>query len=374
MLSPLSLLKRSWDGIGIIQNGKFGDLEDPLDAYDTSAGTIGLRAISEKLGMYTNIDEYLTDIDNLVDSYLAKNPGNYHIKHITDQFLELCKREVKNISMCPDCYDIWLTSSSSDYFTKVCSKPHLLVFVNLDDSPLWPAKVMELNGTVVTVVFFGDHTQADILADKCILYPERFPGRQVKNEDILSAREELSKYIENVKERFDFVPTIYKTMLIPEIYEIQRSCMFPTCTFDNNRMSSWPEASTSQATVRSQIGVEAESDIQPSLEREIQRARKTFSNKPARKSMSTQLGRKSFPTSAASEVKPTLIDLQMMLLKADQLERERNAAQELAEQYKKDIIELKQQLMSDRGPKCATCEEAIDGPVFCSQNCQFDYN
>lgn len=40
----------------------------------------------------------------------------------------------------------------------------------LGSKKFWPAKAMAVNGNMVNVEYFGDHTQDDIPAAKCILY------------------------------------------------------------------------------------------------------------------------------------------------------------------------------------------------------------
>lgn len=73
--------------------------------------------------------------------------------------------EVKEIRMCIDCYYSRLTSENNpDYFTLVCKKPHLLVYVQeskADGSRWWPAKVLSENDGTATIQYFGDHSQAD---------------------------------------------------------------------------------------------------------------------------------------------------------------------------------------------------------------------
>lgn len=83
--------------------------------------------------------------------------------------------ELENIRKCIDCYEHWTTAKENkDYFTLLCAKPHLLVFVPEPENEgprMWAAKVMSVNhnGTV-TIECFGDHLSADYKFEDCFLY------------------------------------------------------------------------------------------------------------------------------------------------------------------------------------------------------------
>lgn len=104
-----------------------------------------------------------------------------------------CRRDVESIRKCSECFRAW-TEDRLTYFTRACSKPHLLIFAKTPDNPLWPAKVMQIKGDLVNVEFFGDHTQADIPAKDCFLYSERLPGRNTKQENLILAKKVTNKY------------------------------------------------------------------------------------------------------------------------------------------------------------------------------------
>lgn len=78
-------------------------------------------------------------------------------------------REIEIIRKCVDCYHLWMSSEEDkDFFTKVCTKPHLLVFVKEakgKDQRMWPAKV--------TIDCFCDHLGAEYLLDECLLYSDK---------------------------------------------------------------------------------------------------------------------------------------------------------------------------------------------------------
>lgn len=86
------------------------------------------------------------------------------------------RRELDVIRKCIDCYVLWTEKDEDeDYFTFVCTKPHLLVFVkDSKESSLWPAKVTCVNndGMTVSVECFGDHLQAEYPFEQCYLYSD----------------------------------------------------------------------------------------------------------------------------------------------------------------------------------------------------------
>lgn len=108
------------------------------------------------------------------------------VKEVIDQLSELCHRDVRSIRTCPECFEYW-ANDPNDYFTKVCAKPHLIVYAKAEGHKFWPAKVMSVNGNLVNVEFFGEHSQADVPAKLCILYPKRRPVESKKSTPIMVA-------------------------------------------------------------------------------------------------------------------------------------------------------------------------------------------
>lgn len=86
--------------------------------------------------------------------------------------------ELKEIQSCTDCYYSWLTSDKDkDYFTRVCTKPHLLVYLQEckeDGSRWWPAKVLSVNDNgTVNIECFGDHLRSSKYKfNQCRLYAD----------------------------------------------------------------------------------------------------------------------------------------------------------------------------------------------------------
>lgn len=113
--------------------------------------------------------------------------AEFGLKKVADELFELCHRDVKSIRACANCFEYWI-NDSDDYFTKVCDKPHMLVYAKLDRFPYWPAKVMSIHGNVADVEFFGDHTQADIPMANCYLYSKQYPGKSKNDKSLGEAQ------------------------------------------------------------------------------------------------------------------------------------------------------------------------------------------
>lgn len=105
---------------------------------------------------------------------ILENSGEHKALEVLKK--EWCE-EVKDIRKCIDCYELWTTSEkNTDYFTLVCTKPHLLVHVKepkAKGSRKWPAKVLSVNDdSTVTIECFGDYLRGNYNFDECLLYSE----------------------------------------------------------------------------------------------------------------------------------------------------------------------------------------------------------
>lgn len=113
----------------------------------------------------------------MCDDHLYRNKENSDVQEAAKILKDEWSNEFKEIRVCIDCYYSWLKSENNDdHFTLVCTKPHLLVYVQelkKDGSRWWPAKVLSVNGNdMVTISCFGDHLRADYKFGQCILYSD----------------------------------------------------------------------------------------------------------------------------------------------------------------------------------------------------------
>lgn len=94
----------------------------------------------------------------------------------------LCTKEMYDIEMCKQCFSR-VIENDSDWFTKVCDPPHLLVWAKMKNSPHWPAKVLgqATTGNSLDVRFFGDGNMYYVQPNQCFLYSKIDPNRQKKD-------------------------------------------------------------------------------------------------------------------------------------------------------------------------------------------------
>lgn len=130
--------------------------------------------------------------------------------------VEWCN-ELKEIQKCIDCYYSWMKSEhDEDYFTKCCTKPHLLIYVQeskKDGSQWWPAKVLSENddGTVA-IECFGDHLRANYKFEQCILYSDTEKDLRKKAENAIASKKKFHKkeFVRAFKViKIDYCPKLY---------------------------------------------------------------------------------------------------------------------------------------------------------------------
>lgn len=100
--------------------------------------------------------------------------------------LNICESEIKEIILCGDCY--LNREKDEGFFTRLCTKPHLILWVKFKQFPYWPAKLIKVkNGrSPLEVYFFGEHTTASVSCQNVLLYTETNP-----NEEIVSNQQKI---------------------------------------------------------------------------------------------------------------------------------------------------------------------------------------
>lgn len=116
---------------------------------------------------------------------------------------KICKQEMYEIDTCHECY--YNANTKKDWFSEVCSKPHILLWAKLKSFPYWPAKAMVINSAqLVSVRFFGDHDRAWVPVKDCYLYSSKDPNTCIKNKrsNIAESIKEVEFHISKIKSRF----------------------------------------------------------------------------------------------------------------------------------------------------------------------------
>lgn len=84
--------------------------------------------------------------------------------------------EIESSKKCFECYRNAIEHPDT-WFALVCDEPHLIVWAKMKGFNYWPAKLMSIDGQLINVRFFGDHTHADVPTTNCFLYSKQNPGR-----------------------------------------------------------------------------------------------------------------------------------------------------------------------------------------------------
>uniref|UniRef100_A0A131YWU3 Protein kinase c binding protein 1 n=1 Tax=Rhipicephalus appendiculatus TaxID=34631 RepID=A0A131YWU3_RHIAP len=137
--------------------------------------------------------------------------------------MKVCKQEMEDIEVCPDCYRNANTQES--WFTEPCRKPHLLVWAKLKGFPYWPAKAMRLQDGNVDARFFGAHDRAWVPMAQCFLLSKESPT-DIKNrkKGLHNAVEELEIYVRKYREKFgEYRYSALRTPLTAEDFQCSQA-------------------------------------------------------------------------------------------------------------------------------------------------------
>lgn len=93
---------------------------------------------------------------------------------VAKKILKTIEEEMYDIETCSECY-IKANTRNDDWFTEVCTLPHILLWAKPDGLPFWPAKAMIVDGAMVDVCFFGEHDRAILPVRDCYLFSKEDP-------------------------------------------------------------------------------------------------------------------------------------------------------------------------------------------------------
>ncbi|KAL0133323.1 hypothetical protein PUN28_000818 [Cardiocondyla obscurior] len=106
---------------------------------------------------YTNLAEFEADAYNILHNIVIYHGVNSVIADMGRTMYQDCCYDLQEIRRCADCYRISNEKSEKMWFCIPCNPPHQLVYAKQKGYPYWPAKVMQVNGNVYDVRFFGGH-------------------------------------------------------------------------------------------------------------------------------------------------------------------------------------------------------------------------
>ncbi|XP_032674014.1 zinc finger MYND domain-containing protein 11 isoform X2 [Odontomachus brunneus] len=106
---------------------------------------------------YKNLAEFEADAHNILHNIMIYHGTQSVIGDMGQSMYQDCCYDLQEIRRCADCYRISNEKSEKMWFCIPCNPPHQLVYAKQKGYPYWPAKVMQVNGNVYDVRFFGGH-------------------------------------------------------------------------------------------------------------------------------------------------------------------------------------------------------------------------
>lgn len=138
--------------------------------------TILLHILMVCACVHTNtstISKFLTS--NLFSLLISTGDKKYTTQ--SKNLVKLFCDEIDSTGKCKECFVN--ANLHGNWFSMVCSTPHLVLWAKFASFPLWPCKLMNVDGNTAYVRFFGDHKHAKIDVQNLFLY-SRVTSRTTK--------------------------------------------------------------------------------------------------------------------------------------------------------------------------------------------------
>ncbi|XP_031638034.1 protein kinase C-binding protein 1-like isoform X2 [Contarinia nasturtii] len=194
---------------------------------DDIVNPINVTMIKHNIEAYKNFAEFRADIQWIQHNCTIAYNESASTKAVRE-LMEYVEHEIESVKKCAECYEK-ANKYPHLWFAMACSEPHLLVWAKMKGFNYWPAKLMSIDGQLINVRFFGDHTYADVPATNIYLYSANNPGRRATHSGYNTAIKEVYNYMENIRERFgSFVIAKTKTLFNPALHERYLNDMIPS--------------------------------------------------------------------------------------------------------------------------------------------------
>ncbi|XP_067118845.1 MYND-type zinc finger-containing chromatin reader ZMYND8-like isoform X1 [Centruroides vittatus] len=187
--------------------------------------------------MYGCTQSFLADVKWILHNSTIFNGHNHQLTNSAKNLVKLCKYEMEEIEICPDCY-LHSCMHREHWFCEPCRKPHIVVWAKLKGFPFWPAKVMRIINGNVDTRFFGAHDRAWVPVNQCYLLSKEMPTQLKckKKGNFEAALEEITIYAYRIREifgTFEYAPLrqpfdpnnppFYSTLVNPKVLELTYS-------------------------------------------------------------------------------------------------------------------------------------------------------
>lgn len=176
---------------------------------------------------YGCTESFLSDARWIYHNCIVFNGYTHKLSMSAKVLMKVCKQEMEDIEVCPDCYKHANTLES--WFTEPCRQPHLLVWAKLKGFPYWPAKVVRLQDGNADARFFGAHDRAWVPINQCFLLSKESPtDTKNRKKGLQNAIEELEIYVRKYREKFgEYRYSALRTTLTAEDFHCSKANPVP---------------------------------------------------------------------------------------------------------------------------------------------------
>ncbi|CAE1251482.1 Protein kinase C-binding protein 1 [Acanthosepion pharaonis] len=152
---------------------------------------------------YGSTEAFLADVKWILHNCIIFNGTHHKLTGSAKMILKICKHEMTEIEICPDCYARSCEQTTEEWFCEPCNNPHRIVWAKLKGYPFWPAKALREKNGMVDVRFFGAHDRSWVPISQVYAYSKECPTvMRSKRSGFDYSMSELKRYIEKYKEKF----------------------------------------------------------------------------------------------------------------------------------------------------------------------------
>ncbi|XP_052763321.1 protein kinase C-binding protein 1-like isoform X2 [Mya arenaria] len=158
-----------------------------------------------KKKQYGCTEAFLADAKWILHNCIIYNGAVGILTNSAKMIIKICKHEMNEIELCPDCYLNSCVRKNDEWFSETCRVPHTLVWAKLKGYPFWPSKALRESDGQVDVRFFGAHDRSWVPPSQCFLLSKNIPTSLQKgkrNQGLDMAIRELNIHIKKLRERF----------------------------------------------------------------------------------------------------------------------------------------------------------------------------
>ncbi|XP_067665413.1 MYND-type zinc finger-containing chromatin reader ZMYND8-like [Haliotis asinina] len=165
---------------------------------------LGILEKNIKKKMYGCTEAFMADTKWILHNCIVFNGLHNKLTAAAKTIIKICRHEMSEIEVCPDCYLNSCVKRNDEWFCEPCREPHPLVWAKLKGYPFWPAKALREQDGLVDVRFFGAHDRSWVPPSQVFMLSEDIPTpmRNKRQAGFDNAMEETNTHIEKLRERF----------------------------------------------------------------------------------------------------------------------------------------------------------------------------